>query len=738
MGAPAFKIDQASSFIRDFWGGFAAALAVLPSSVAFGIIVYTTLGPEHVARGAVAGLIGAVALGVIAPIVGRTAGLISTPCAPAAAVLSATIAGWVSGIAGAPPVPASDIPVLLALVGMLSACLQVLYGLLGGGRLIKFIPYQVVTGFLSSVAIIILLGQLPKLLGLPNNVSAWEGLTSPGVWKWQAIVVGLATVVVTLVSPQITQKIPAVILGLLGGVLVYLGVSFISPELLDLQNNSLVVGPIEADFSLFDVIRNQVNAVGALSFASIKLILVPSLTLSVLLSIDTLKTCVALDALTHTRHRSFRALLGQGCGNLTSFLMGGMPGAGAMGPTLINLTSGGQTARSGIVEGVVVLLVLLTLASWIAWIPLPVLAGILLVTAYRMFDFQAFGLLLTKSGRLDFIVIAGVIAIALSMDLIAAAGAGIAMAIFLFIRDQVKGSVIRRKRYLYEKSSKTQRGDTERAILRESGEQGVVCELQDNLFFGTMDRLFTELEPDLKTTRFILMDMRRVRSIDYTAVNLLQQMHHELMDRHGQLLFSRMPSGVLEGRDLETYLNELGLIGGHGVKIWSTMDSAIEWMEEQILTAHGLTVEHQETPLALEEFTLFHGLSLQQLSKIKTSVSELSLKKDERLFSKGDSGDEMLLVRRGGVRVMLPTEGGKYVHLATVSQGSFFGELAFIDNEARSADVEAKWDTDLYVLSRRRFDECSRADPATAAVFFERLAKIIALRLRDTNAALSD
>ena len=78
------------------------------------------------------------------------------------------------------------------------------------------------------------------------------------------------------------------------------------------------------------------------------------------------------------------------------------------------------------------------------------------------------------------------------------------MAIFFFIRDQVKGSVIRRKRYLYEKSSKTQRGDTERAILRESGEQGVVCELQDNLFFGTTDGLFTELEPDLKTTRITL------------------------------------------------------------------------------------------------------------------------------------------------------------------------------------------------------------------------------------------
>src|SRR5262249_36758058 len=171
--------------------------------VACGMFVFTTLGPEYVAHGAVAGLLGATSLGVVAPIVGRTPGLISTPCAPAAAVLSATIAGWLSGIAGA-PVPVSDVPVMIALVGLLSACLQMLYGLIGGGRLIKFIPYQVVTGFLSSVAIIIVLGQLPKLLGLPENVSLWHGLISPAHWKWQSIVVGLATAVVMLVGPKIT------------------------------------------------------------------------------------------------------------------------------------------------------------------------------------------------------------------------------------------------------------------------------------------------------------------------------------------------------------------------------------------------------------------------------------------------------------------------------------------------------------------------------------------------------
>lgn len=541
-----------------------------------------------------------------------------------------------------------------------------------------------------------------------------------------------------LFGPKITRRCPAVILGLLGGMLAYLGLSFVSPELQDLHNNSMVVGPIQTTVSLLDAVRNQASVLTALNSSSLTLIIVPSLTLSILLSLDTLKTCVGVDALTHTRHKSSHELVGQGCGNLASFLLGGMPGAGAMGPTLINLTSGGQTSRSGLIEGLLVLLSLLTLTSFIAWIPIAALAGILLLIACRMFDLKTFRLLLTKSGRLDFMVIAGVIAVALSMDLIVAAGAGIAMAILLFIRDQVKGSVIRRKRSLSEISSKTKRGERGREILRRFGDQGAVCELQDNLFFGTTDRLFTQLEPDLRTKQFILMDMQRVRSIDYTAVNLLQQMHQELGERHGQLLFSRMPSGVLEGNDFEAYLKQLGLLGGKGVKIWDTMDGAMEWMEEQILIAHGVSIEQKEKPLALEDFALFQELSTQDLSNIKKCVSEISLKKDQRLFSTGDLGDEMFLVRRGGVQVMLPIGAGNYRYLATVSQGSFFGELAFIDNQARSADVEAKWDSDLYALSRRRFDECSRADPTIGAVLFERLAKTIALRLRDTNLALSD
>jgi SulP family sulfate permease len=138
-----------------------------------------------------------------------------------------------------------------------------------------------------------------------------------------------------------------------------------------------------------------------------------------------------------------------------------------------------------------------------------------------------------------------------------------------------------------------------------------------------------------------------------------------------------MPSGVLEGRDFETYLKEMGLIGGKGVKICDTMDSAMEWMEEQILTAHGVSNEQKEKLLALKDFSLFREFSEEQLSSIKECVSEVSLKREQKLFSTGESGDEMFLVRRAGVRILLPIAGGKYRHLATVSQGGFFRGTGF-------------------------------------------------------------
>lgn len=727
---------ETTSWMNDFWGGLAAMLVSLPSSIAFGVLVYTTLGPEYAGQGALVGILGAAALGPVAAMVGRTAGLISAPCAPSAAVLSALAAGLIAGHRGIALEPAA-IPPLLALTALLSAGLQILYGAIGGGRLIKFIPYPVVSGYMSGVGIIIALGQLPKLFGLPKGTPLLHGLVSPDLWKWQGLVVGLITILAVVIAPKITRKVPAAILGLVGGILSYFALGLISRPLLQLDNNPLVIGPIRTSGSFFELILGRATSLLEINLASVQLIFVSALTLSVLLSIDTLKTCVVLDALTRNRHNSNRELTGQGIGNLAAFLCGGMPGAGTMGATLVNVTSGGRTFRSGIIQGVFVILALLLLGKLIAWVPIGALAGILLVVAWRMFDRGMLKLLQHPSTRLDFAVILGVILVALTVDLIAASGAGVALAMLLFIRDQTRSSVIRRKRYLNQMSSKTRRVPAEREILNQYGDQGVFCELQGNLFFGTTDQLFTQLEPDLRTKRFVLLDMRRVQSMDYTAAHLFEQMQKQLAERNGRLLFSGMPSAPVEERDFEKYLAQLGLVKeGEGVMISETLDGALEWMEERMLESAGVSKKDEEHLLEVKEFNLFREFDERTLAGLAACMSERKVAQGERVFSQGEEGDEIFLVRRGSVRILLPLDGGKFHHLATVGRGNFFGEVAFLDRGARSAHVEAKVPTDLYVLSRARFNEHVWTDATIGAKVFARLALAIAKRLRQADGEL--
>lgn len=724
------------SFGDDIWGGMAAMLVALPSSVAFGILVYTALGHEYAGQGAMAGLLGAAALGIVAPLCGRTGGLISAPCAPSAAVLTALIVGLLSGERGVKIEPDAIMP-LMALTVLFSSLLQTLYGIVGGGRLIKFIPYQVVSGYLSGVALLIAIGQLPKLLGFPKGTTFLHGLSSPEIWKWQGVAVGIVTMVVMALAPLFTKKVPAVILGLFGGIIAYFALATFSPALFELRGNPLIIGTLQTSGSFLDAVSGRMSSLLEIDISSLKLILVPALTLSVLLSIDTLKTCVGLDALTRSRHNSNRELIGQGLGNLASFFVGGIPGAGTMGPTLVNVTSGGRTLRSGVIEGVFVLLAIFLLSRLIAFVPIGSLAGILLMIAWRMFDKNMFHLLRHRAGRVDFCIIAGVILVALTVDLIAASGFGIIMAILLFVRDQVRSSVIRRKRYLNQMSSKTRRDAVEREILNLKGDQAVFCELQGNLFFGTTDQLFSQLEPDIKTRRFLLLDMRHVHSIDYTAVHLFEQMQAQLLERDGQLIFSGMPSGVLEQPDFERYLAEMGLLReGDGVMITETQDSALEWMEERILESAGYIRNDEEKLLDLKDFRLFREFNEKELAALAEYVGEISLRQGEKAFRSGDKGDELYLVRRGTLMVLLPLEGGKFHHLATICQGGVIGELAFLDRGVRSADVEAKTGTDVYVLSRSRFNELARANATIGVQVFARLALSISESLRQTDAEL--
>lgn len=716
----------------DLWGGLAAMLVALPSAIAFGVLIYTAIGPDYAGQGALAGILGAAALGIVAPLASRNGGFITAPCAPAAAVMAALAAQ----LAASGALTAERVIMLLALTALLSALFQVLFGLMHAGRLIKFIPYQVVSGYLSGVAVIIALGQLPKLLGLPKAVSLGHGLVSPALWNWAGIAVGLATIVTMVIAPRITQKVPGAILGLLAGIGAYFALAFFHRDLLQLAGNALVIGPIEASGSIVDAISASASSLLLVRPADVSMILMSALTLSVLLSIDTLKTGVVLDALARRRTNSDRELIGQGAANAASFLVGGMPGAGTMGATLVNFTSGGRTLWSGVTEGVLVVLAFVLFGGLIAWVPIGALAGLLLVVAWRMFDRGMFRLALKRSTRVDFAVIITVVGVA-QIGLIAASAVGIFLAILLFIRDQIRGSVIINKVDLHGARSKRRRLVAEIEILGQHGDEAAVAQLQGNLFFGTTDQLFSELEQDLARRRYLLLDLRRVQSMDFTAAHLFEQMRERLRERGGELLFSGMPSSVPTHQDIEHYMKELGLESNKdGVRIFDTRDSAIEWMEDRILEAAGWNAEEDEKPAALGEIEVFSELDAAIIAELAGAVREISVLPGGRICARGDTGDEIFFVRRGRVAALLPLEGGKRHHLATFCQGDFFGELAFLDRQTRSADVDAVTAADLYSLSRERFDLLVKTNPALGGRVFEQIAYAVSKRLRVADTEL--
>ena len=717
-----------STLAGDAWGGLAAMLVAFPSAIAFGVTIYSPLGGSYAAYGALAGILGATALGLVSPTLGGTNRLITAPCAPAAAVLSA-LAGEL--LAKGTPAPAALL--MLTVIGLLTGLIQLLFGVARIGRLIKYMPFPVVSGYLSGVGLTIIFSQVPKLLGAPKGQDIWSAIVAPGGWQWQAMIVGAVTIAVTALSSRWTQLVPAAILGLGAGVASYFGVALVDHNLMTTAHNALVIGPLGGTGDGFlAALGTRWASLGQLKFADIVAVGVPALTLSVLLSIDTLKTCVVLDTLTRSRHDSNRELIGQGLGNLASSAIGGVPGAGQMGATLVNINSGAVTRRSGVIEGALSLVAFLALGALIAWVPVAALAGILIVVGVKMIDRHSLAYVRSRATVLDFLVIVAVVITALTVSLIAASGVGIALAILLFIREQLGGQVVRRHATGAQQYSRRVRLPAERAILQAAGERTVVVELQGSLFFGTADQLYSALEPEIKVRQYVILDMRRVQGVDATAAHVLQQVKDMLEERGAMLLFSKLPRALPTGQDVERYLAEMELIAADGSGVFDEAESALEWIEDRVL-AEAHASRPDERPLELREIDLFAGRHDDTLADLAARLGTRTCKTGEKIFARGDGGEELFLIRRGLVRILFTLKSHEEHHVSTFGRGDFFGEMAFLDGGKRSADAVALTDVDLYVLARKDFDALALDHKKMAGQLLHGLARVLALRLRDTN-----
>ena len=192
-----------------------------------------------------------------------------------------------------------------------------LIGFLGIGRLIKYIPYPVVSGYLSGVGLIIIGSQIPKFAGAPPD-SAWaEVLMAPQQWDWRGLVIGGATVLAMSLAGKVTKSVPSTIIGIGAGILAFLAIGMTDPSLFRLEGNPLVIGELgRVGRSYLGVITDRWDQIGALQLAQVGGLIGSALTLAALLSIDTLKTCVVLDQLTRTQHDSNRELVAQGLANV--------------------------------------------------------------------------------------------------------------------------------------------------------------------------------------------------------------------------------------------------------------------------------------------------------------------------------------------------------------------------------------------------------------------------------------
>ena len=702
-------------------------LVALPASVAFGVTVYAAISPQYAVFGALAGILGAAALGLIASSFGGTDRLISAPCAPAAAVLSAFAVELVQQ--GTSP---SNIVLLLTVLGILTGLIQMLIGFMGGGRLIRYIPYTVVSGYLSGVGLIIIGSQIPSFVGMTPDVAWWRVLMSPPLWDLRSVIVGSSTVLVALVAPRFTTAVPSTILGVVAGALAYLGLAESDASMRTLTDNKLVLGALGATGEGYiQTISGRWKEIGELKLAQVGGLVGGALTLAALLSIDTLKTCVVIDQKTRTRHEPNRELLAQGLANITASGLGGIPGAGTMGATMVNLSSGAQTRVSGTVEGVLVLVAGLALGTYIAWIPVATLAGILIVVGLRMIDTEPLRFLESRATVFDLAVVVVVIGFALMVGLIAASASGVALSILLFVREQLGGSVVRRKSFVNQRSSTWCRPESEMRVIAQKGDRAVIFELQGSLFFGTTYELYTQLEPEIKVRDFVILDMRWVQAVDITAAHMLNQVRDTLRDRGVPLLISHVREQLPNGRNLVEFLKQTGLIDDtNTVRVFRTIEGAIEWVEEQLVGDLVHTVV-DEAPLKLSEMDLFQGRKDVTLADLETHTSQRSVKAGEAVFNLGDLDRNFYLIRRGEVRVLAPISGSRQLHhIASYGRGDFFGGLSFLDEHARSDTAIATTDTDLFVLSLEQFNLLADQHKKLALILMTAISRTLAQRLR--------
>jgi SulP family sulfate permease len=510
------------AFFADVAAGVTVGIVALPLAIGFGIASGVT--PAQ-------GLWTAIIAGLVISIFGGSKVQIGGPTGAFVPVLAGIVATY--GYSG------------LAIATVMAGICLIAMGVLRLGNLIKFIPYPVIAGFTSGIAVIIFIGQLKEFLGLSVALPGHAPQQLLAMFRhlaginWSSVALGGVALAILLLWPKKWRAVPASI------------VAVIVPTLLLLALHAPVetigtkFGGIPAGFPHWQF--------PAVSFEQIQNLILPALTIAMLGAIESLLSAMVADGMIEARHDSNQELIGQGIANVVCPFFGGISATGAIARTATNIRSGGRTPVAGIVHALTLLLVVLVAAKYAQFIPLTALSAVLFVVAYRMGEWDNF-LELYRSTRSDFMVLVITFGLTVVFDLTIAVGVGLTLAGALFVRRMEEITQIK----LVTPESEMEIGSD--SIREKQVPEGVlVFRLEGPFFFGVAEKLESVLERSMNLPRVVIFRIRKVPAIDASGLHALNVILEKFHRRGTQLVLSGVQPQPMKVLYHSGFVDKVGL-----------------------------------------------------------------------------------------------------------------------------------------------------------------------------------
>lgn len=483
----------------DIYGGITAAVVALPLALAFGVAS---------GAGAIAGLYGAIIVGLFAALFGGTPSQVSGPTGPMTVVMTAIIADYMARF------PESGMALAFTVVVM-GGLIQIAMGLLKLGRFISFVPFPVLSGFMSGIGVIIIILQLAPLIGHETSkesiFAAFQNL--PGLFAnpiFDASILGILTLLIVYLWPaKLSKLFPSSLLALIVGTVAYL--------LFFKGGDAKILGDIPTGIPALHLPElNQTIMLDMFKSAMV---------LALLGAIDSLLTSLVADNKTRTHHNSDRELIGQGIGNTIGGLFWGLPGAGATMRTVVNIRAGGLTPVSGALHSIILLVIVLGAGSLAESIPHAVLAGILVKVGMDIIDWGFLKRLMTAP-RTDVLIMAAVLIMTVFVDLITAVAVGVIVSSFILIQ-RLSNLQLSKVQQVTGNNELGKLTTEEASLLSGLKDKAALVSLSGAMSFGAVRGMVRKVD-DLGAYQALLFDMTEVDFLDITSCQAIG----DLIDHH--------------------------------------------------------------------------------------------------------------------------------------------------------------------------------------------------------------